>query len=514
MSYCIYLRKSRKDQELEALSELETLQRHYDALIKMAREKNLNIVKIYKEVISGESIDARPEMQKLLDDVSNGIYKGVLVMEVERLARGNTIDQGIVAEAFKVSNTKIITPAKIYDPNNEFDEEYFEFGLFMARREYKVINRRIQRGRLASVSEGKYIASTAPYGYDKEKIKLGKGYTLKINEAQSKIVKLIYELYLQGLSLNAIATKLDTMCKPLNSKYWSRSTIKDILTNPVYIGKIRWGHRKEKKIYEDGKIKKSRTPNNDYQLIDGLHPPIIEENTFYEVQKMFKDSYKPPVCSNKELKNPFTNLVFCSKCGARLTRVSSNTKDNYYSLKCPTKNCKTVPIPIYLLEQHLIPILKSWVEDETLIFKQKENLNNSLSTVHSSLILINREIEKIEKQIENIHNLLEQGIYSIDVFMSRNKKLKTELDELSSKQFKLIEEENKINNMETTKREFIPKVQNLINLYGTIEDASLKNKLLSEVIYKIIYQRDTRTKKNQRDLAMFNITVYPSFFKE
>ena len=514
MSYCIYLRKSRKDQELESLGELETLQRHYDALIKISKEKNLNIVKVYKEVVSGESIDARPEMQKLLEDVSNGIYKGVLVMEVERLARGNTIDQGIVAEAFKLYNTKIITPAKTYDPSNEFDEEYFEFGLFMARREYKVINRRIQRGRLASVSEGKYIASTAPYGYDKEKIKLGKGYTLKINEEQSKIVQLIYELYIQGLSLNAIANKLDTMCKPLNSKNWSRSTIKDILTNPIYIGKIRWGYKKENKSYENGKIKKTRIANNDYKLIDGLHPPIIEENTFYEVQKIFKNNYKPPVCSNKELKNPFTNLVFCNECGARLTRVSSNTKANYYSLKCPTKNCKTVPIPIYLLEQHLIPILKSWVEDESLIFKQKENLKDNLSTIHSSLMLINKEIEKVEKQIENIHNLLEQGIYSIDTFMARNKKLKTELEELSSKQFKLIEEENKINNMEITKKEFIPKVQNLINLYGTIEDASLKHKLLSEVIYKIIYQRDTRTKKNQRDLAIFNITVYPSFLKE
>ena len=228
MSYCIYLRKSRKDEELETLGELETLQRHYNTLLKLAKEKNIKIDKIYKEIVSGESINTRPEMQKLLKDVSNNTYDGVLVMEVERLARGNTIDQGIVAETFKHSNTKIITPYKTYNPNNEFDEEYFEFGLFMARREYKVINRRIQRGRLTSVSEGKYIASIAPYGYEKEKIKLGKGYTLKINEEQAKIVSLIYELYSQGMSLNAIANKLDTICKPLNSKCWSKSTIKDM----------------------------------------------------------------------------------------------------------------------------------------------------------------------------------------------------------------------------------------------------------------------------------------------
>ena len=73
-------------------------------------------------------------------------------------------DQGTVAETFQYSGTKIITPDKVYDPADEADAEYFEFGLFMSRREYKAINRRLQRGRMASLSEGKYIAGTAPYG--------------------------------------------------------------------------------------------------------------------------------------------------------------------------------------------------------------------------------------------------------------------------------------------------------------------------------------------------------------
>lgn len=76
----------------------------------------ISIAAEYKEIVSGESIAARPQMQKLLNDVTEGMYDGVLVMEIERLARGNTIDQGIVAQAFKDSNTKIITPIKVYDP--------------------------------------------------------------------------------------------------------------------------------------------------------------------------------------------------------------------------------------------------------------------------------------------------------------------------------------------------------------------------------------------------------------
>ena len=142
--YCMYLRKSRMDLDAEARGEGETLARHQAMLMELAKRQGLNIVKIYKEIVSGDSISARPQMQMLLSDLAQNKYAGVLVVEVERLARGDTIDQGIVAQAFKQSNTKIITPVKTYDPNNEYDEEYFEFSLFMSRREYKTINRRIE----------------------------------------------------------------------------------------------------------------------------------------------------------------------------------------------------------------------------------------------------------------------------------------------------------------------------------------------------------------------------------
>ena len=130
--YCIYLRKSRADLEAEAHGEGETLARHERALMDYAKKYKLNITKIYREVVSGETITARPIMQQLLSDVEKGIWSGVLVMEVERLARGDTIDQGLVAQTFKYSSTKIITPMKTYDPSNEF-------GLFMSRREYKLL---------------------------------------------------------------------------------------------------------------------------------------------------------------------------------------------------------------------------------------------------------------------------------------------------------------------------------------------------------------------------------------
>ena len=137
---CIYLRKSRADREAEARGEEETLARHERILLDLAKRRGCHIGAIYREVVSGETISARPVMQRLLQEVESGMWDGVLVVEVERLARGDSIDQGVVARAFQYSDTKIITPTKTYDPNNEFDEEYFEFGLFMSRREYKTIS--------------------------------------------------------------------------------------------------------------------------------------------------------------------------------------------------------------------------------------------------------------------------------------------------------------------------------------------------------------------------------------
>lgn len=195
---CAYLRKSRKDREAELRGE-DVLKRHHEILDNLAKQMGKKIDKVYPEVVSGESISDREEMQKLLSDVETGYWDNVFVVEVERLARGDTRDQGLVAETFKYSNTKIVTPMKTYNPSDPNDEEYFEFGLFMSRREYKTINRRLNAGRISSINEGKFVGNIPPYGYDRVKIENAKGFTLKPNDEEAKIVQLIFEKYALSL---------------------------------------------------------------------------------------------------------------------------------------------------------------------------------------------------------------------------------------------------------------------------------------------------------------------------
>lgn len=288
---CIYLRKSRADREAEARGEGETLARHEHILLELAKKRGYHVGAIYKEVVSGETISARPVMQKLLKEVEGGVWDAVLVVEVERLARGDTIDQGVVSRAFQYSDTKIVTPIKVYDPNNEFDEEYFEFGLFMSRREYKTIKRRLNAGRISSVKEGKYCGNVAPYGYKRVKLERDKGFTLEPVPEQADVVRMIFNWYTVGvdgerMGVSKITNRLNSMGIPsLKRDDWSPYSIRDMLQNPTYCGKIRWNRRKSVKHIENGEVVVSRPRADEYIISDGIHMPIISEETFDAAQK-------------------------------------------------------------------------------------------------------------------------------------------------------------------------------------------------------------------------------------
>lgn len=508
--YCLYLRKSRIDIEAEAKGDMETLARHEKQLLSYAKAHNLPVTKIYREIVSGESIDARPEMQSLLDDVESGKWEGVLVMEIERLARGDTIDQGIVARAFSRHNTKIITPIKTYDPSNEFDEEYFEFGLFMSRREYKTITRRIQRGRLQSAKEGRFLSSVAPYGYDKVKIKNDKGYTLSPNETEAEVVKLIYEMYISGNGMTVIANALDEKgIKPRYRDSWSKSTISDILSNPVYIGKIRWSYRKEEKNYAaDGKISRTRTVNKECIYVDGLHEAIISKETFDKAQKTRKNNTRKSTKKDLKLKNPLTGVVFCKKCGAPMTRLGPNNHTKYDMLKCSNRYCDNISAPIELVEQELLNSIGEWLRVVSVNTEAVYG-NADIGVNEKALESLNRELETISEQINKTYDLLEQGIYSTEMFAERNKLLSARRSEVTEKIKDLRDKLKERVNVNELRNEVIPRMQHLLELYPTLSDAESRNNILKDLLTKATYEKTQRNTKGTANRKNFTIKIFP-----
>lgn len=214
-SLIIYLRKSRKDMDYFKDEPIEkTLQRHekelQDFIINIFG-KPIPEHNIYREVASGDTIDDRPVMQEVLSIIEEDNIKGVVCIEIERLARGNTVDQGVIAQTFQYTDTKIITPIKIYNLDNEDDLSYFEDGLYQARKYLKYTKRILARGRLRSVKDGKYVGSILPYGFNKVKLENEKGYVLVENKTESKVVRLIADLFLNGLNTTYTVKDNDTV---------------------------------------------------------------------------------------------------------------------------------------------------------------------------------------------------------------------------------------------------------------------------------------------------------------
>lgn len=483
--YCIYLRKSRADKELEKITKGETLKKHENTLLSLAKNLGIKIDKVYKEIESGETLEKRPIMQNLLKEIEKGFWSGVLVMEIERLARGNTKEQGIISEYFKYSNTKIITPLKIYNPLDEFDEEFFEFSLFMSRREFNNINRRIQRGRNFSAREGKFLGSIPPYGYEKVKLKNEKGYSLKIIESEAYAIKLIFDLYVnKNEGMTSIAKTLDNLfIKPKKSDFWNKSSIKDIITNPVYYGKIRWGYDKEIKTFQDGKILRKRYRDNDCIIVEGIHDPIIDEEVFLKAQKILKSKYIKPISVNKEMKNPFSNIIKCGKCGRNMTRIKS--RSGYYSISCLNKNCNNISTPIYILENVILKILEVYFNNYKIsLFKnEKEILKYNMDLKN-----LEKQKNKLNYQLKKIYIYFEQELYTKEIFLERKNEIEKSLKNLD-KQLKIINKEKLKNKNENN-------FNNIIDLYNSL-NIKEKNILLTYIIDKIEYIKYERSQKGK-----------------
>jgi len=519
--YCAYLRKSRADLEAESRGEGDTYARHIKILLELARRHNITLTKIYQEkpATSGERISERPEMIRLLEDIEDGLWTGVLVVEVERLARGDTLDQGIVAQTFKYSNTLIITPMRVYDPSRPEDEEYFEFGLFMSRREFKTINRRLQTGRITSVKEGKYVGNKPPYGYIRVKLDNGKGYTLEPHPEQAPVVKMIFSLYTdpdpnRRMGTALIARYLNEKKIPTQrNKQWTVATVNGILRNPVYIGYVRWGSRPVAK--KKNTKSRPRKPIEEWTLAKGLHEPIIDEVTFRRAQQIMQQNSHPPV-DPKKISNPFAGLVKCAFCGSAMILRPYNDK-RPPGIICSRQGCKNVSSMFHIFEERVLEALKDWLEEyksQWLQIRPEEKKHDRLEVLRNVLRAHEKSLKELEVQKDSLHDLVERKVYTIEDFIERSQKLAKRFEEVNEAIRQVKEEiENEVQ-FRASQDEFIPQVEHVLDIYHKTEDPALKNELLKSVIEQIVYRKDKRGHWKTGGMDNFEISLFPRVPKQ
>ncbi len=495
--YAIYLRKSRSDIELEKYNKkLDTLDRHMKILNNLCITEKYNVTKIYKEVVSGETINERKEMQALIKEVRNNKYRGVLVVEISRLSRGDKIDQGRIAKIFKYTNTLVITPDKVYDLSNEKDEEAFEDELTNSGKELKTIKKRLNRGKRSSILEGKYVGSIPPYGYNRVKIENDKGFTLVENIEEGIIVKKIFEMFVNDdLGYNKIASELNAFgITPRKGELWSSSSIKEIVRNPVYIGKIRWNYRAEKKFLKEEEIGISRPRNNKPLIIDGIHTKIVDE-TIWNLAQIKINSKVVPIQKHNSIKNPLAHILVCKKCGSYMQRRPYNKTGYEDVIQCIHQNCNNVSSKLKIVEKIIVNALKYWFSEyktngEKLI--QKSKLNKRQQNI-DKIKMLYRAIDKEKNRLRLIIESYEDGTYDKIIYKERYAITTNKISILKDEITKNIQQDNKNDDTKildnTTNR---VKNKNVVSL-----ESNTKLKHKKSINYDT--KNDKTTKSSQED---------------
>lgn len=486
MECAMYLRKSRADEASENIQ--STLRRHKEALLLLAERNGYEVLQIYEEVVTGDSLFMRPQMLKLLSDVQDGLYEAVLCMDIDRLGRGDMKDQGLILEAFKLSGTKIATPEKLYDLENELDEELTEFKSFLSRRELKMITKRLRRGLTQTISEGAYVAN-APYGYEKAVIE--KKPTLRIAEQEADFVRMIFESYVhEGQGCTAIASTLNVLgAKPRRSDSFSRAAVERILKNPVYTGQIVWNRTRHLRKGKGGSDthRTQKNSENTWITADGLHPPIIDQALFEKAQRILKSRARAPSNRSGHLANPLAGLVRCGFCG-RIMQVHE-TRGRYRYLKCLEPGCNCACANLDYVEACVLQALEETMK-RAVIRTADSDIPADNRQIHAL-----RALSQAQAVRARLFDLLEQGVYSADIFRERLatceqtiEQRKAVLTELAAPKAAAAD---------------LPEQIDAYALYLRA-DARQKNELLKSMVEKILYRKEPGALPAEFSLEVFS----------
>lgn len=322
--YLMYLRKSRADEEKERYGRYETLAAHERELTELAAREGYHVAEVYRELVSGETIAKRPEFQRLLERVRDEDCAGVIVHAIDRLGRGDPMEYGWILSTLRFAGVLIVTPGRVYDPARADDMQQLKLQMFVSNIEFDHIRERLRDGAYASARRGSYIASHAPFGY--EKAMVGRLHSLVPKEGEADTVRLVYRMASEGRNKGQIARHLNSSgIVTQRGNLWVAGKVGTLLSNPVYKGYVRYGYRCDKAVSRDGmRFVRKRTTNDDYVLVRGVHEALVTEDVWELANSLAFES--APVRRDRTIRNPLAGLIVCANCGRALVRQDVKNK--------------------------------------------------------------------------------------------------------------------------------------------------------------------------------------------
>ena len=487
----IYLRLSREDDDYKEESSSITNQRNY-ILNYLKNNNNLNFVDEYiDDGFSGGDFD-RPAFKRMLIDIEYKKIDCVIVKDQSRLGRNDLVPY-YIRQFFPLKKVRFIAINSDIDTfdENKIGNKMIGFYSIMNTHYCIDISEKVKSTLNTKKKEGKHLGGTACYGYKKDP---NNKYKLIIDEKAAKVVKMIFNLFVNGNSLQMIARHLDDLKIPIPSIYknlnrgmkstmyghWQTRTIDEILKNEMYIGNMCQGKRKRIAVNIKHLI---RNPKNKWIIVKNTHEPIIDKEIFDMVQSIYSKNSHITKNTNKYLLKGF---IFCKECshtiGINTVKNKGYLVCNYYRKYSKLHACTPHRMKYDYLESIVLNKIK----------QQIKNCNQN------ELIYILKRNNKIELKIEEIIKENKKLKIEIKDFNRKNKEIYNDkLNKIISKKI-YLEMKNqitkeKIENEKKLKENFdnIKKLKTTnINYEKIVDDfmylKNINRKIISYLIDKII----------------------------
>lgn len=443
-----YIRRSRQDVVRERKTNQDTLAEQRELLTSILGGMTTPY-EIREEIGSGDNIEGRPVFKGILDELR--LIKprtvAIAVKEISRLGRGDMEQMGAIYNVIREKQIFIITPFKIYDPLNDEDDMAIQFYMFVSRVELQMTKRRLRESRYTYASQGRWMTGGGgiPFAYTFNP------FTQKLekDEKTAWVVEKIYHHYVNDrLGYNAISTVMrnEGIPAPKGKPYFHPIVIRRILTNPCYKGDL---HFKTTQKINKSIIKR---PLEDWIIVENAHPAIVSKELWKEAQEILTENRAKPTVRLDFEPNPLASLIKCGSCGKKMIRQSSTQyytkKDGMVSkyfkefLNC--LECR-VYVKYQSVEQEIVRILQqNFIAIDAVELGKKlktlidvEALRNRQIDPHERIQKLKKEMEGLQKEMQQVIRLLTKEIISEEQFDLTKKDIEQSLKE-KEKQLDLL----------------------------------------------------------------------------
>ena len=446
-------------------------------ILEYAAKNNIYIPKEFifvDEGISGKSAENRPAFQKMIKQArkkSNNV-KYIIVHKFDRFSRKKD-DQVLYKALLKKDGVKVISVKEPIPEDDKFAVVYES--MLEAMAEYYSLNlaEEVKKTMVKKAENGEF-QSIAPFGYK------NKNKTLVVDPKEADIVKMIYDKYLNGVSILQIAHIVNSMgIRTHRGNVFENRTIQYILNNPVYCGYVRWS--------PSGKI--DRNFYSEKAIVSkGCHPAIIDEETFNKASEKWKLSkstipkHQRPLTEGKHW---LSGLVKCSACGRSLV-IAHYNKNGTFSMQCGGYNhgqCQcshslrsSLIIPAFLDE--LNNIVTSNSKSENIIFSSPKT-----DSVNDTNIIL---LSKAKNRLSKAREAYLDGIDSKEEYKATKTKIEAEIIDLQEK----ISKNNKPKSNPLDDSNYINKIKKLYAILNNNNiEMETKKKYVREIVEKIVYNK-------------------------